>query len=366
MSMYKLLSIAVLLTITMVVNAQEKNTSTDGPYVFYQGDKVYVKSIVEGNVVTDSFPAKEKTEHPLTVQVAGHPEWQFNVVLRDSIVPRACIYPASDKIIFVSDIEGEFEAFRSLMIGNKVMDNQGNWIFGSNRLVVAGDLFDRGKQVPQYIWLLYKLEYEARLSGGDVHVVLGNHDIMNMKGDLRYVQPVYFKNAELLQQSYNSLYDANTELGRWLRSKNLMEKIGDFLVLHGGISPEVVEKKYNLERISKSCRPFYDWPTKKLPDSVKVFLGNKGLFWYRDYFSKHEDQTTTIDSACFLYGVKQIIVGHTINKPNIAFYHDYKVLALDVNEHEGDHAVALWIKGKWYVTGINGKRKRIQLATSAE
>lgn len=244
------------------------------------------------------------------------------------------------------------------------MDEKYNWIFGNNRLVIAGDLFDRGNEVAQYIWLLYKLEYDARSHGGDVHIVLGNHDIMNLKGDFRYVQPAYMNNAALLNESYAALYGNSTELGRWLRSKNIVEKIGDLLVLHGGVSPEAISKQFSLERINTSCRPFYDTPTKQIPDSVKAFLGNTGLFWYRDYFSKDVDCTGAIDSTCSFYGVRQIVVGHTITKENIALYRQATIVGLDVNQHKGQHAAALWERKQWQVTDNKGNHTAMPAVTA--
>lgn len=362
--MLRLFNAFLLAVITLSVTAQDKSISCDGPYVFYKNNLVYSKSIIDGKVCIDSFPAKEKTKHILQVQVAAHPEWAFPVQLQETIAPHPAVHAATAKMFFLSDIEGEFEAFRSLLIGNKIMDEKYNWIFGNNRLVIAGDLFDRGNEVAQYIWLLYKLEYDARSHGGDVHIVLGNHDIMNLKGDFRYVQPAYMNNAALLNESYAALYGNSTELGRWLRSKNIVEKIGDLLVLHGGVSPEAISKQFSLERINTSCRPFYDTPTKQIPDSVKAFLGNTGLFWYRDYFSKDVDCTGAIDSTCSFYGVRQIVVGHTITKENIALYRQATIVGLDVNQHKGQHAAALWERKQWQVTDNKGNHTAMPAVTA--
>ena len=72
--------------------------------------------------------------------------------------------------------------------------------------VICGDLFDRGTEVPATMWLLYKLEEEAKLKGGYVHTILGNHDIMNLAGNFKYVDQKYFLNAEKLNLSYADLY----------------------------------------------------------------------------------------------------------------------------------------------------------------
>ena len=127
------------------------------------------------------------------------------------------------------------------------MDEQYKWTFGKGQLVICSDLFDRGSDVAATIWLLYKLEQDAKAKGGYLHTILGNHDIMNLSGDLRYVKGKYFEHAKLMGIDYMELYGSNAELGRWLRSKNLIEKIGDNLCLHAGVAPEINKLKMNLK-----------------------------------------------------------------------------------------------------------------------
>ncbi len=170
----------------MMTQAQALN-SCEGPYVGYHGDWVVVRSIdPAGLVQVDSFPMAEKGNHPLSVRFSNHSGWDFMLPLRDKIENEPCDWPGGWSY-FASDIEGEFEAFRNLLIANQVMDSLYRWTFGRGHLVICGDLFDRGNDVAAVLWLLYKLEDEARGMGGAVHTILGDHDIMNLSGDFRYV-----------------------------------------------------------------------------------------------------------------------------------------------------------------------------------
>lgn len=59
---------------------------------------------------------------------------------------------------------------------------------------------------------------------------------MNLKGRLDYVRDKYEDNADTLNLNYDKWYSLNSELGgKWLRSKNGIEKIGNLLFLHAGI-----------------------------------------------------------------------------------------------------------------------------------
>ena len=63
------------------------------------------------------------------------------------------------------------------------------WTGGRTHLVSLGDLLDRGADSRKVMDLLMRLQGEAAAAGGQVHVVLGNHEAMNVLGDLRYVDP---------------------------------------------------------------------------------------------------------------------------------------------------------------------------------
>ena len=62
----------------------------------------------------------------------------------------------------VSDIEGEFKAFRQLLQGNNIIDENFNWTFGNGHLVLTGDFVDRGTLVTEVLWLIYSLEEKAK------------------------------------------------------------------------------------------------------------------------------------------------------------------------------------------------------------
>jgi Calcineurin-like phosphoesterase len=359
----RLLSVGVFFFLPFLSNGQQSNI-TDGPYVGYHNGIGYVRRIIAKDsgylAVVDSFPERKKKRQVLSVHLDGHPEWDFTVRLRRKIVIPAAVTISSRRrreapILILSDIEGEFEHFRNLLLAAHVIDDRYNWIFGKGKLIIAGDLFDRGKQVSQFLWLLYKLEDEAARSGGAVHTILGNHDIMNLGGDFRYVQPEYMENARLMDLSYSAFYGNDTELGRWLRSKNIIEKIDGLLVMHGGISPAVLGAKKTIGQINTECRPWYDSPPDQVPDSVADFFDENAIFWYRGYFLDPLASMSLVDSTLTFYGAKKVIVGHDIID-HIGGFYAGKVIGVDVNEHEGTHEALLVVQGRYYRIDEKGGR----------
>src|SRR6187399_3480408 len=204
----------------------------DGPYVLYDNDSVFVKYIEDNSgaktVKTDGTPATMKNN--ITLQVnTDIPGKTFAVQLKQKLSEEKSEYKGIKKMLVISDIEGNFGAFRKLLQGNGVIDENFNWTFGKDHLVLVGDFVDRGTMVTEVLWLIYSLEEKAKAAGGYIHYILGNHEIMNMGGDLRYLQSKYRESATLLNTPYTALVGENSELGRWLRTKNVIEKVGDIL-----------------------------------------------------------------------------------------------------------------------------------------
>lgn len=322
----------------------------DGPYVFYKNGKNFIYRIVNNKVTTIS----DQKNFKVTFKEPGK---DFEVKLQGELKTGPVDYPMPEKLFVLSDIEGEFNAFRSLLLASHIIDEQYNWTFGKGHLVICGDLFDRGLQVPEYIWLLYSLEQKAKAKGGYVHVVLGNHDVMNLSGDFRYVQPKYLESAKLMGMDYKDFYAKDTELGRWLRSKNTLEKIGGLLFLHGGISPEINKQKWTLEQINVLARPYYDQKKAMVPDSLKVLFAKDALFWYRGYFVEPKITHAQLQETLDHFKAKRIVVGHTIVADTVSTHFDGKVIAVDVNEHEGK-SNALLIEGqKYYRVNERGEKQ---------
>lgn len=62
-----------------------------------------------------------------------------------------------------------------------------NWVGGAAHLVLCGDLVDRGPRDREVVDLVRRLQTQARLAGAEVHALLGNHEVMNLVRDFRYV-----------------------------------------------------------------------------------------------------------------------------------------------------------------------------------
>jgi hypothetical protein len=98
-------------------------------------------------------------------------------------------FTAVERVVAFADVHGAYEELATLLRTVGVVDAGLHWSGGRTHLVSLGDLLDRGADSRKVMDLLMRLQAEAAAAGGRVHVVMGNHEAMNVLGDLRYVDP---------------------------------------------------------------------------------------------------------------------------------------------------------------------------------
>src|SRR5262249_25877859 len=100
-----------------------------------------------------------------------------------------CQFNGVDRVVAVGDVHGAHDRFVEILRTAGVLDDRSRWIGGRTHLVQLGDVVDRGPDSLKTLELLDGLQREAQRAGGAVHALLGNHEVMRMLGDLRYVTP---------------------------------------------------------------------------------------------------------------------------------------------------------------------------------
>jgi hypothetical protein len=308
----------------------------DGPYIFIKNDSLIEKTIKNGTIESTIL--------------------DLNSVKID-FVPEKSVFKNVSRIAALSDIHGQLDLAMSILNNNGIIDDHFNWAFGDGHLVIVGDIFDRGTKVTELLWFIYNLEQQAIEKGGMVHFVLGNHEYMVLQNDLRYLNPKYKRVAQLLNTPFNELFNKQTLLGRWLRSKSTVIKINDNLFVHGGLSKEFIANDFDLEKTNNMMRQSLNedlWTTKS--DSIYgKFYDNYGPIWYRGYF--HADfKKADLNKLLRKLDVKHIVVGHT-SQTQIESLFDNKILAVDSSIKNGVYGEVLLIEnGKFYRGTLKGEK----------
>jgi hypothetical protein len=333
----------------------------DGPIVVYKNGAIISKQIIKPKnhfqLITDTITNPETFD--LTAYSSDN-NTHFTFRLKDSLAQEPATYALPGKMLILSDIEGNFKGFTMILKGSGVIDSTFKWTFGNGHLVLNGDFLDRGLNVTQCLWLIYKLEQEAVQAGGKVHFILGNHEIMNLTGNYKYVRNQYLKNADTLKTAYSEWYTPQTELGRWLRTKNVIEKIGNILFTHGGISQDLLKLNLSIEKINNIAKTYIDkpQPLKSEKEAYLITASKQSPYWYRG-MAQEEATIEEVQNVLQQYRVDKVVIAHTI-LGKIKYLYNQKVIAIDLPHQENsdkNFMNALWYQnGQYFVIDDKGKK----------
>lgn len=265
--------------------------------------------------------------------------------------------PGAPRVVAIGDVHGDLSATRRALKLAGAINDDDRWIGGKLVLVQTGDLLDRGDDEQAIVDLFERLQDEAQNAGGRVVLLNGNHEIMNVRGDLRYVTPGGFKDFEDapgVKPDDPRLKDApepaRARLSAFLPGGSYAERIsdhpvaaivGDTVFVHGGILPDHVT--YGLDRLNEETM---SWIKGEASDMPKILKSSEAPIWSRHY-SKDPgpEDCALLDATLKALNVKRMVVGHTVQREGITSACDAKVWRIDVGmaEHYGGTAQALEI-----------------------
>ncbi|MFT3677772.1 MAG: metallophosphoesterase [Chitinophagaceae bacterium] len=347
------------------------NWEKDGPYVFYKNDSTWTVNYIRGNQVDGFYVDQKDHSTDSTVMASCYfplDSTGFEFALTGDIAIPGNSYNDNQKVLAISDIESGYKTFRDFLINNKVVDQKLNWLFGKGHLVLLGDFVDRDFSATQVLWLIYKLERDAAKAGGKVHFILGNHELKNMQGNFETASQKYFHISAILEKQQTDLYGPNSFLGKWMASKNVIERINGTLFAHGGVHPDLSDYATNLDEINRIVRSNYYKPyyPKKERDLRQLLTStNKGIAWYRGYFRDDLTQEE-VERGLNRLNATSIVVGHTLQSKVNRRYKG-KVTGIDVR-HPKDYSKSFPVRsseglliegGKYYRVLYNGQKKEI-------
>jgi len=218
-------------------------------------------------------------------------------------------------VVAIGDVHGNFDDFLAILRRTGLVDNANHWTASKTTLVQVGDLLDRGPKPREVLNLMMALEKEAAQAGGRVVSLLGNHEMMNIMGDLRYVvpmnyasfadgksetrqkaayddylkwrgshaallaelpQPMELTEAEWMKRhpvgfiEQREAFGPKGEYGEWLRRHDAVAELEGVVFLHGGIHPDLAKTKLDAmnKRIHEETNLF---------DASKEYLQNENL-----------------------------------------------------------------------------------------
>ncbi len=277
-----------------------------------------------------------------------------------------------ERIVAVGDLHGDYDNYLATLRAAGIVDRKGKWAGGAAHLVQTGDIPDRGPDTLKIIEHITRLDKQARRKGGRVHSLIGNHEAMNVYGDLRYVSEGEYaafatRGSEALRDRYFELYLARIEaqdperyaalpadfrdkwnmehpLGwlehrqawdpawnpdgqyaKWVLNSKVAIRINETLFLHGGISGFYCQN--SLDSLTENVRSHLE---NFEPGNAGILEDDFGPLWYRGLSGVEPLATPeTVDAILAQHGIKHIAVGHTPTSGVIWPRYDAKVIMID-------------------------------------
>jgi len=310
------------------------------------------------------------------------------------------------RIVAIGDLEGDYEKFVDMLRQAQLIDAQGNWSGGAAHLVQLGDIPDRGPNSRMIMDHLMRLEPQARRAGGYVHALIGNHEAMNVTGDLRYVHPgeyaafadrrserrrdSYYRNyvnqlrrhppasgLPVFDNAYRAQWNeahplgyvehrtnwaANGRYGRWIARHDSVIRINDTLFLHGGLGPSFASA--SRDAMNDAVRGALNGrPARGFED---ILDNQEGPLWYRGLSQNAEDaERAHVDALLAHHRVSRIVVGHTKVTSTVLPRFNGRVLIADIavpRGHSDPHAFVIIENGQ-PVTVHRGQRVPVAATT---
>ncbi|XP_021763701.1 shewanella-like protein phosphatase 2 [Chenopodium quinoa] len=295
----------------------------------------------------------------------------------DPNTPLPTFNPSPDRLIAVGDIHGDFEKCKESLLLSGIIDATGNWSGGSSTVVQIGDVLDRGSDEIKILYFLERLKRQADKSGGKIITMNGNHEIMNIDGDFRFITADSLKEFSNWAFWYNvgnsmkALFSGNVDLPkdpfrgvpvefkgirkefhegfrariaalqpngplstRFLANNVTVLVMGESVFVHGGLLANHVN--YGLERINKEVR---DWINGVRGDLWRdIGRGRNSVVWLRRF--SHElaescDCEALEHVLTTIPGAKRMIMGHTIQGKGINGACEGKAIRIDVGMSKG-------------------------------
>ena len=280
---------------------------------------------------------------------------------------------APGRVVAIGDLHGDIgQARRALRLAGVLEDGDDGvnpkWVGGNATLVQLGDILDRGDDEIGILILLQKLDKEAKKAGGAVYVMNGNHEVLNISGDFRYVTRGAFGETTRFSQHLVKLFgdkfrdafgideeDAWTRqskariglfspggpLAQQLSMHHTVLIVNDTVFVHGGLVPRHVE--YGLDKLNRAVS---DWMRGKeiKDDETRTALGmaiggvRDSIVWHRGYgtenFATNQDRSSSCEllekTLGMIDGANRMVVGHTPQLGGANCECDGKIWRIDV------------------------------------
>jgi hypothetical protein len=229
------------------------------------------------------------------------------------------IYKIVEKIVVIGDIHADYEILLAVLKKAGLINDKLKWIGGKTYLVMIGDLVDGKARIDNWtgdsdikvINFLGKLIKQAKHKGGDVIILLGNHEFMNIRGNFNYSGSNGIKQ---MGGELNRLKYFNNQFFSFAKKCFLAVNIGGWIFCHAGIVPEI-SKKYSISKLNAMLSNFLSNQMNIHEDNVffDIISGENGILTTRE-FGTNNINCKRLVSTLENLNANHMVVGHTVQE----------------------------------------------------
>jgi hypothetical protein len=248
------------------------------------------------------------------------------------------VLPPCDRIVVVGDLHGDWKITKEIFLKAKLIDINFKWIAEPKNTIVVqvGDIVDRGGRPGnigdecselKIMDFLDECHSKAKLYGGGVYCILGNHELMNVVGNFTYSSPMSIQCFGGNEKRKDAFKPTGTLAKRFACSRNVLIKVGSFLFVHAGIAPKHLTK--NIQEINQDMREYLLTPgTDFSKEFSDYYMAYEGLLWNREFAIGNPD-CGKLQQVLNHFKVGSMIVGHTVQENGINSKCDKKIWRVD-------------------------------------
>ena len=301
----------------MFYSKSMKSTHIDGPYISWsQEDRVDFTYVGFDTIQRLSQPVDPGTDQTVLHGLLGDSDVEYP--LRKKYQPEASASFEAPRVLYLGNVYGDYDVLVDFLQLYGVVDAENHWGWQNAHLVFTGNVFGYGADVVKCLWLINRLEREATLTGGKVHLLIGDQEFKNLQGNIGTLNPRLYQRYNQAEIDYSTFYDTSTVQGKWLRSKDAVIRVNDNVVAHGGISPGIVEDQLSLTEINSLVREQLRGTGAEPDTTTHLVMGSDGPIRYSGYMDggveNHQLLESTLDRVLNYYRASSMIVSTTGTK----------------------------------------------------
>lgn len=248
--------------------------------------------------------------------------------------------PHNRRIVALGDVHGDLASARAALQLAGAVDAEGRWVGGDLIVVQLGDQTDRGDDEREILDWFARLDTEAEAAGGAFHALLGNHELMNVQLDLRYVTEGGFADfadvpcpAEASScatapepvRGRVAAFEPGGVYAQRLAEHDVVLVLDGTVFVHGGLLPQYAQLG-----------------VAELNDGVSAWLrgdaaepafvqGEDSPVWSRRLAMDTTDaDCAALGESLALLGAERMVVGHTVQEGGITSACDNRAWRVDV------------------------------------